>query len=427
MATALAVAIWAGVVRPASQAQAAQSANRARVQQEAEIRSADIDFWLRRAGEDAQSAEDRAMAAGLLAQRAREGGGVEDYRAAERLAADALRLRSAGNGKARLVLASSLLAQHRFGEALDEAKQLVTDAPEEPGYRALLAELFVEMGRYDEARAQFDSLAAHRTSLSVAPRYARYLEFRGEGERARRLLSDARKEAASRSGLPREQVAWFALRVADAYLRAGRLDVAERALEEGLAEVPDDGRLWALQARLHAVRGEWRQSLRAVERVGDAMDLATRSLGGDVYAALGDSAEARRWWKATEQQALDNPEPYNRQWTMFRLEQGIALEETRALLEREITGRTDVFGWAQLGWARLQTGDVQGARAAMQQATGMGMKDGWLFYVAGLVAAASGDESEARNWFTRALEVNAHFHHRYADDARRRLAQKEAL
>lgn len=424
MATASAVAIWSGVVRPARTLEASERAARAALVQEAAIRSADIDFWSRRAAEDPMSAEDRAMAAGLLLQRAREGGGMADYRAAETMARASLSLRRRSNGKAGLVHASALLAQHRFPEALAAAQELVAQAPEEPGYRALLAELLVEMGDYDGARVQFDSLRGHLASLAVAPRYARYLEFRGAGERAREILVEARARAGEDAHLPREQVAWFALRVADAYLRAGRLDVAERVIGEGLRDVPDDGRLWALAARVRAARGQWRDALEAIAHVGEAMDLQTRALGGDAWAATGDSAAARAWWEATEQQALENPEPFNRQWTMFRLEHGRSLAETRDLLEREVAIRTDVFGWGQLAWARLLTGDVAGAEEAVRRATAPGARDGWLSYVAGLVAEAAGDQAGATRAFREALEINPHFHHRLADDARRRLAGK---
>jgi tetratricopeptide (TPR) repeat protein len=417
-AVALAIAAWVWVGR--TRAWASTTA-RAAAEQQRQIRDADIAFYEARAAQDPQSAEDRAMVAGLYQQRAREGGGVEDYLRAEQWALASLQLRRAGNGKAQLVLASALLARHHFPEALAAARALVAEQPQEPRYRALLAELLVEVGDYEGAGVQFDSLIADRKALFVAPRYARYLEFRGENARARALLAEAARVARNEPSLPLEQKAWFALRVADAEWRNGRLDVAMRTLDAGLDLAPEDGRLWALRARLLAARGQWNAALDAIERAGASADIQTRALAADAWEALGDSARARTIREATEQFALDNPEPFNRQWTMFRLEHARSLHDTRAILEKEILTRTDVFGWGQLAWARLLTGDATGADQAMQQALSVGTTDAWLWFIAGEVAHARGQREQAATWYRQALELNPAFHHRLASVARARL------
>ncbi len=425
MAAAAAI-VWGMVVAPRREAQAAMVTARQRASAERALRTADIVFYQQRATEDPQSAEDRAMVAGLLLQRAREGGGRADWALAEEYATASLALRSSRNGKARMALASARLAQHKFVGALEEAQRLVAVEPAEPRYRSLLAELLVEMGHYDEAGAQFDSLTADLAALSVAPRYARYLEFRGEGTRALRVLEQALKAARTESDLPREQLAWFGLRLADAQMRNGLMDLAARTLAAALTVVPDDIRLWSLKARWHAQRGEWSDALAAIARVGDDADLQTMALTGDIHDVLGDSAKARAHWDATEQSALENPEPWNRQWTLFRLEHGIELAATRALLEDEAKDRVDVFGWGQLALARVLTGDPVGAADAIQRALAVGTADPWLWYVAGRVEEANGRADSAVSWYRRALEFHPTFHHRLAADARRRLTEKRA-
>ncbi len=411
-----AVASWA-VARPARLATAEAARNAATARLELEIRSKDIEFYKQRASQDPESAEDRAMVAGLYLQRARETGDVNDYRAAERYADSSLTLRRRRNGKALLTYASALLAQHKFPRALAAARTLVEVDPNEPRYRALYAELLVETGRYDAARLQFDSLRNDSRDLAVAPRYARYLEFVGKTDLARRILMRAVNDMKT-AELPREQVAWFHLRIADLELRNGRLRRAERELDEGVRAAPQDGRLWAARARLHALQGDWRAVLRDVARVADRADIATTTLAGDAYAALGDSASARERWSAAEAMARANPEPFNRQWTLFRLEHGIALKETRALLEREILERQDVYGWDQLAFARYLTRDLTGAAAAIREAMRPGTQDANLYYRAALIASAQGDSLSARSLAKRALGMNPKFHQRYAAEAR---------
>jgi tetratricopeptide (TPR) repeat protein len=416
-AALVAAGAWWAVARPARLAAAEAERNGVTARMELDIRSKDIAFYATRAEQDPQSAEDRAMTAGLYLQRARETGDVNDYRSAERYAHASLALRRVRNGKALLTYASALLAQHKFPAALAAARALVDGDPTQSRYRALYAELLVEMGRYDAARAQFDSLRGDLRTLAVAPRYARYLELVGRTELARTILRRAVTDARD-ADLPREQVAWFHLRMADLELRNGRLRVAQRELKEGLLAAPQDGRLWAAQARLHALHGEWRNALRAVERVGDRADIATTALAGDAYAALGDSIDAQSAWRRGQEMALANPEPFNRQWTLFRLEHGIALDETLALLEREIAIRQDVYGWDQLAFARYLAGDLSGAAAAIKEAMAVGTQDANLYYRGAMIARAQGDTIRARMLAAQALQLNPHFHHRYVANAR---------
>lgn len=408
---------WWAFARPARLAAAEASRNAESARLELEIRSQDIEFYIKRVKEDPQSAEDRAMVAGLYLQRARETGDVNDYRAAERYADESLTLRTVRNGKAQLTYASALLAQHKFPQALSAARSLVDGDPDQPRYRALYAELLVEVGRYDAARVQFDSLRNDIRTLAVAPRYARYLEFVGRTDLARWVLRRAVNDTRD-AELPREQIAWFHLRAADLELRSGRLRSAEHELSSGLRAAPEDGRLWSARARMHALEGNWRAVLNDVERVGDRLDIATAALAGDAYAALGDTAKAATTWSAIEVMARANPEPFNRQYTLFRLEHGIHVDETRKLLEREIAIRQDVYGWDQLAFARYLTGDVSGAAEAIKAAMATGTQDANLYYRAAIIARAQGDTVRARALAEQALKLNPYFHHRYAADAR---------
>ena len=158
--------------------------------------------------------------------------------------------------------------------------------------------------------------------------------------------------------------------------------------------------------------------LRAVERVGDRADIATMALAGDAYAALGETIKAQGAWSKAQAMARANPEPFNRQWTLFRLEHGLALDETRALLEREIAIRRDVYGWDQLAFARYLVGDLPGAAAAVKEAMARGTRDANLYYRGAIIARAQGDTIRSRMLAAQALQLNPHFHHRYVADAR---------
>jgi len=371
-------------------------------------RQRDLEFYRARVEHDPGSAADLAALAGLYLQRARDGGGVSDYRLAEHAARRSLAIREARNGRSLLNLASALLAQHRFPEALAAAQRLVAADPESPSYRALLGELQLELGHYHAADSTFSTLRRHVANLAVAPRAARWVELNGNTEQARLILYAARDSALHRPDLPREQVAWFHLRIADLELRAGRVREARDALREGLALRPADPRLLSLMARAEAARGRLRQAIRYGEQAGDRADIATLALLGDAHAALGHHQTAERYFEAVEAAASSNPEPFNRQWTQFRLDHGRHTAETLAILVREAGRRGDVLGYDMLAWALFQAGRLQDARDASKQALRLGTRDASFHFHAGIIERALGFEAEARAHLRRALDINPH-------------------
>ena len=57
-----------------------------------------------------------------------------------------------------------------------------------------------------------------------------------------------------------------------------------------------------------------------------------------------------------ERRALAAPEPFNRQWTEFRITHGRRLDETIAILRAELDVRPDVLGHALLARALCAAG-----------------------------------------------------------------------
>lgn len=383
-----------------------------------EARAADIALFERRAAEDPWSAADRARLASLYLQRGREGGGLEDFRRAEAAARASLELRTERNARTRLLLASALLAQHRFADARVEAEHAAADEPDSPSVRALLGEIEMELGDYDAAAETLRALRPHRTNLAVAPRLARWAEIRGEPHSARRILEDARHAARARPDLPREQVAWFDLRLGDLALRQGHVRAAERAFLDGLTVEPNDPRLHAARARVAAARGEWLRVLRTVERLGSTADVATLALAGDACLRMRDPHGAERWFAAADRVAAENAEPFQRQWTQFRLDHRRGVHELVPLLRAEAAARPDVLGLDLLAWALFLDGDAHTARTAIDRALRLGTRDATLHYHAGRIAHALGNDAAARTHLRTALSIDPAFHVLHADSAR---------
>lgn len=387
---------------------------------EAEVLELDLAFFEARAARDSFAARDYAQLARLHLQRAPIGGTEgADLAQAETHARRSLALRTAHNGEALHVLASTLMGSHRFAEAHDVADRLLAMDSTSRGARALLGEIELELGRYREAARTFGSLLTVREELGIAPRYARWEEIRGRPAEARRLLRRALNDAATRQGMPRSQLAWFHWRLGDLALRHGRPDEAESELKAGLALAPEDHRLLDGMARVALARGRWREAIDYGERASArTLDPATLGLLSLSWEMVGDGARSAEYEHAMDAAVAQQPTGLNRQWAMLRLDRGRDLAAVLAKARDEVRARRDVYAWDLLAWALYRSGDVREALDASARALAMNTRDASLFFHAGMIAAAAGDTTLAVRRLREALEINPRWHPSQSDQAR---------
>jgi tetratricopeptide (TPR) repeat protein len=355
------------------------------------IHEADIGFYQRRVAADPFGAADRAMLGSLLLQRARETGNYDYYIRAEHVARRSLAIRTSRNARAYAILTSSLLAQHRFVEALAAARALRALEPDSRNYAALEGEIESELGDYDAARRTFDGLRTASADLSVAPRLARWAELNGRDGEARHLLANALWDASRRMDLAREQKAWFALRLGDLEVRAGRLDAAGVAYRQGLGFFPGDYRLEAAMARLESLRGHPREAIRHGENaIARVLEPGTLGVLSDAYAAVGHAAKAEQYLRVMELAVAGQAGPIHRQWSLFLLDhdRDVALVADKA--RRELRTRHDIYGWDVYAWALHHQGREREARAAMDSALHLGTRDPLLQHHRAVIDSALG-------------------------------------
>lgn len=376
----------------------------------AQQRDNEIDFWARRAIEDPESADALSRVAAVTLQRSRETGDFNDVLRAEDAARRSLARRDQRNGATRVLLASTLLAQHRFADALAVAQRLVRDNPGVPAYLAMRGETEMETGDYDAARATFDTVARMPASLSVMGRRARWAELTGHVAESRQILSRAIADVSAQVGTTPEQVAWFRLRLGDLEFRAGKLRRARDAYDAGLAAWPDDYRIHAALARLDAAQGRWADALAHGDRVlAVQLDPATLAVMGDAHAALGDTVSAAKSWRAMEVAVAGQPGAYHRAWSLFLLDHDRRVGDVVAAARAELETRHDVYGWDVYAWALHRHGDHQAARDAMVRALALHTPDALLYYHAGMIERALGHSAAAAQWLERALALNPAF------------------
>ena len=369
---------------------------------ESEIRDLDIEFYKGRADLDPTGATDLARLAGLYLQRSRETGDPSDAIRAESTARRSLRNRHSRNDAAAQILSASLLAQHRFDEALAIARSLRDRNPEVLSLRAAVGEIQMELGQYDSARVSFDGVAGASRDLSVAPRLARWAEIEGRTGEARWLMRTALRTALATPHLPSEQVAWFWLRNGDLDLRSGKYAAADSEYGAGLAAHSGDYRLLAAKARLAAAQHEWRGVIDAGEAaIATSLDPATLGVLSDAYAAIGDSAKSRECARALDVAVLKQPGAYHRAWSLFLLDHHRHVATVYRKVLAELRTRRDIYGYDLLAWALHAQGRDAEAKTAMARALAQSTRDAQLFYHAAVIERALGNGREASQLFAR--------------------------
>lgn len=375
-----------------------------------DIRDKDIAFFEKRLREDPESATDRSRLALLFLSRARETGDFIDVQRAESLAVESLRLRASHNAGTYTILASARLASHDFAGALAAARQLVATDPTSPSARALLGEVLLETGEYDEARALFESIEGHTSQLSVASRLARWYELTGRLERGRQVARYAARLARMDGGLSREQIAWFHMRAGDLAAKAGDLHEADSAYALGLRIFPGDYRILAAQARLSVLTGDWRRAIHTGEQaIAVQLDPATLGVLADAWSALGDSAQAASYARAMSVSALKQPGPIHRAWGLYLVDHGEQTDDVLRRVRKELKLRRDVYGYDLLAWTLHARGDDHAAWQAMTKALAQGTEDAQLAYHASEIARALGRTADAEGQRERMLAINPRY------------------
>jgi tetratricopeptide (TPR) repeat protein len=370
---------------------------------ESEVLDLDIEFYNQRADRDPTGATDLARLGGLYLQRSRGTGDPSDALRAEAAARRSIRNRDSRNDAAAQVLSASLLAQHRFDEALAIARMFRDRNPDVPSLRAAVGEIQMELGQYDSARVSFDSFGGSAHDLSVAPRLARWAEIEGRTGEARWLMRTALRTALATPNLPREQVAWFWLRNGDLDLRSGKYARADSEYRAGLAAHPGDYRLLAATARLAAARHAWRDAITAGEQaIATSLDPATLGVLSDAYAATGDRAKSGEYARALDVAVLKQPGAYHRAWSLFLLDHHRHVAGVYHKVLVELRTRRDIYGYDLLAWALHAQGRDVEAKAAMAHALAQGTRDAQLFCHAAVIERALGDETAASELFARA-------------------------
>jgi tetratricopeptide (TPR) repeat protein len=386
-----------------------------------------IRFHQQRAAQDPDDFLTYNRLAAAYIEKARETGDLTYYDLAERAATRSLVL-VPGHPAAATAIAIVRFAQHRFAEALAQARQVLTLDGSDLFPWTVIGDVHVELGDYAEAAAAYARLLALSGPRHPHSRLAALHFLRGDPTAAIEAMQRAVRAAAA---LPsREAVAWHHVQLGHLFFDVGDLARAERAYGDALATFPTYHAALAGLARVRAGQKRHADAVTLYEKAIGVIPLPEYAAAlGDVLQAMGRPDDARRQHALVEYigrlNAL-NQVVYNRELALFYADHDLKLDTALELARREADLRRDVYTWDVLAWALLKSGKPAEALTAMQQALRLGTRDARLYFHAGMIHLRLGQRDKAREFLERALATNPHFHVLHAETARRALEDLRA-
>jgi tetratricopeptide (TPR) repeat protein len=323
-------------------------------------------------------------------------------------------------------LAYVFYSRHEFEQAAMQAKRAIEIDDSDANSYGVLGDTALEVGKYEEAKAAFGTMMRLDDSLYSRTRSAGLKSMRGDTDGA--LADMERAIAAGKDdSQPAESIAWAEWQLANDHFNLGNLATAETYYMRALKTYPNYYRALAGMAQVRA----------AQEHYGDAVEYYKKAIAilplpeyvaalGDVYTRTNRPAEARKQYALVEYigklNAL-NKILYNRELAYFYADHEINLTESLELARREIEYRKDIYAYDLLAWSLHKNRNSDEARAAIQEALKLGTKDAKLYFHAGMIYHRLGHKEMAKEFLTRALATNPHFHVLHAETAARTLQQ----
>ena len=366
------------------------------------------------------SAQGYAMLGLAYEQRARETGDPGYYTKAGGVLRRSL-AHEARNAVAVGGLGSLALSRHRFRDALRLGREARELAPEEVRNYGVVGDALVELGRYREAFAAFDTMAREKPGLSAYSRISYARELLGDipgSIRAMKLAVD------TATGRP-ESMAWTHVQLGKLYWATGRLSPARREFATALSIFP--GYVYGLDAlaQVEAARGHLPRAIGLETRAANDVPLPQFvSFLGDLYRVNGQPGLAAKQYGligVIRRLLTANGVKTDLETALFQVDHGIRLRQTLALARLAQRERPSIDGDDVLAWALTRNGRCDEALPYSRSALRLGTRDALKYFHRAMIERCLSDDPAARAWFGRALALNPHFSLLWAPVARRAL------
>jgi tetratricopeptide (TPR) repeat protein len=295
------------------------------------------------------------------------------------------------------MLGVTLLAQHRFEDAVDAASKAIALRKEDAWNYGVLGDAQLELGNYDAAFDAFDTMARIRPDAAAYARVAYAQELQGRLDEALRTMKRATEATGAQDP---ESLAWHYAQLAHLHFERGDLEAAFREYARADYVFPGHPYAKAGLARVAAARKNYGAAIQQYQELfvtGKTPDVATSI--GDLLSLTGDEAGAAAMYakaEALERAGWEAEAAQPGALARMLAERGLKTAEAVALAEQAASRRADIFTMDALAVAYWRAGRLDEAAMAASRALRLGSRDRRLLYHAAAIAHARGRHDEAR-------------------------------
>ena len=301
-----------------------------------------------------------------------------------------------------------LLGKHEFAAARDEALKLNKRMPDDVMVYGFLTDANAELGNYAEAEKAAQLMLNLRPGNSPGVTRAAYLrELFGDVDGALELMNMA---LASTGPSEVEDSAWILTQMAHLQLSVGKVDEAEKNLQQALALFPGYHYALGNLAKVRIVQKRYNEAVQCLQQRYQSAPHAENLFDlAEVLQLAGRTQEAKNAFAEFEQKSLvetSRADNSNRELIFYYAD--YAHEPLKALevAKREFARRHDVYTLDAYAWALHVNGQDQEARSQIEAALAVGVHDAKIIRHAGEIALATGDSVAAQKFLQEAAESN---------------------
>lgn len=298
--------------------------------------------------------------------------------------------------------------RHQFDKSVDYAKQAIAIDPRSNTAYGLWGDADVELGRYDDAYAHYQTMLDIRPDLASYSRGAHLLFLTGDARKAVWLMGKAIKTG----GPYAENTAWCRAQLGLMLISEGALLPAEYVLKDAVKNNPNSFQVLAAMGKLKAAQRDFPGAIDAYQKalaVQPNLDVLVAL--GDIYAATGRPAEAEKQYTLVEELHRKNTDVSihdHMQMALFYADHDRNLVQAMQFAEEHKLS-PNVNDADTLAWCYYKNNLLPQAKAASDRALSRHTPEARYLYHAGMIAAKMGDRVAAQKYLYQALSLNPQF------------------